>query len=68
MLVYYSGSLFLGFIANTMNLIIIPVFYYLIFLDRYEVYALRDASGYGKFRDKIWKTHKNDALLRGEFS
>jgi len=40
----------------------------LINLDRYEVYALRDATGYNKFRDKIWKHHKNKSLYKGEYS
>ena len=35
---------------------------------RYEVYALRDASGYNKFKDKIFKHHKNKYVYRGEFS
>ena len=35
---------------------------------RYEVYALRDASGYSKFREKTWRNHKNQHLYRGQFS
>jgi hypothetical protein len=37
-------------------------------LVRYEVYALRDGSSYKKFREKIWRTHKNKYLYQGEFS
>ena len=36
--------------------------------DRYEVYALRDGTSYKKFREKIWRTHKNKYLYHGEFS
>jgi len=35
---------------------------------RHEVYALRDGSGYQKFRDKIWRHHKNQYLYRGQYS
>jgi len=35
---------------------------------RYEVYALRDGTSYNKFRQKIWRTHKNRYLYEGEFS
>jgi ubiquinol-cytochrome c reductase cytochrome c1 subunit len=41
---------------------------YYLTLDRHEVYALRDGSGYQKFREKIWRNHKNMWLYRGEFS
>ncbi len=37
-------------------------------LDRYEVYALRDATGYNKFREKAWRHHRNRAIYHGEFS
>lgn len=33
-----------------------------------EVYALRDSSGYNKFREKFWRTQKNRIHSYGEFS
>jgi ubiquinol-cytochrome c reductase cytochrome c1 subunit len=35
---------------------------------RYEVYALRDSTGYNKFRDKAFRINKNKINLHGEFS
>jgi ubiquinol-cytochrome c reductase cytochrome c1 subunit len=35
---------------------------------RYEVYALRDATAYNKFREKAWRHHRNRAIYHGEFS
>jgi len=35
---------------------------------RHEVYALRDSSGYNKFRDKMFRYHKNRGMFKGEFS
>jgi len=35
---------------------------------RVEVYALRDGGSYKKFREKIFRYHKNRYLYQGEFS
>jgi ubiquinol-cytochrome c reductase cytochrome c1 subunit len=35
---------------------------------RHEAYALRDGSGYMKFREKAWRNHRNQWLYRGEYS
>jgi len=35
---------------------------------RHEVYALRDGSSYKKFREKIFRTHRNKYLHQGHFS
>lgn len=35
---------------------------------RYEAYALRDSTGYNKFREKAFRISKNKTSLKGEFS
>ena len=48
--------------------LLINFYLYFLCLDRHEVYALRDGSGYMKFREKTFRHHKNSWLYRGEFS
>jgi len=67
---YLFGSQFLGFMLNITNLLTIHVSFIVCYnyLDRYEVYALRDATGYNKFRDKIFRNSKNKYQYQGEYS